>query len=145
MYQDLYEKTKIIFRRDTSIRFYDEAMSIYLQTDTSGIGLGARLLWVRYGMNCGHYQMPDNAVLQPNAFASKSLLSVECHYSDKEWMALVILHGLEKLHYYCLTGEVCILTNHEPLLAKLSKDVAMLSQWLKCIIPSIHQYRVHII
>ena len=41
--------------------------------------------------------------------------------------------------------KVCIITDHKPLVAIHSKDVAMLSQWLQCIMLGIHQYGVCII
>ena len=34
--------------------FYDAAAPLYLETNISGIGLGARLSHVRDGMNCMH-------------------------------------------------------------------------------------------
>ena len=41
--------------------------------------------------------------------------------------------------------EMCVITNHKPLVAISSIDVAMLSQWLQSIMLQIHQYRVYII
>ena len=50
---------------------------LYLEADASWIGLRARLLEVSAGMNCGHDEIPDNVVLWPIAFVSKSFSSVE--------------------------------------------------------------------
>ena len=41
MYQDLYEKVKTIVKRDTYMKFYDEARPLYLETGVTGIRLGA--------------------------------------------------------------------------------------------------------
>ena len=41
--------------------------------------------------------------------------------------------------------EVCIITDHRPLVAIVRKDVAMLPLWLQFIILGIHHNRVHII
>ena len=53
MYQDLYDREKIV-KKDASMKFYDAARYLYLETDTSGIVLGAKLLWVRDGMTPPH-------------------------------------------------------------------------------------------
>ena len=68
------------------------ARLLYPETDTSHIGIGTRLLQVRDDMNCGHDGVLHNVVLQPIAFASKSLLSTEWHYSSTKCEAPGILH-----------------------------------------------------
>ena len=86
----------------------------YLATNTSRIGFGAGILQVRDGMNCRHDKILNNVFLQPTAFASKSLSSVQQCYSNIEHEALGILDGLEKLYHYCFAMKVCIITNHKP-------------------------------
>ena len=122
-YQDLYVKVKTIVKKDACMKFYDAAR------DASGIGHGVRLLQVRDGMNWGHDKIPGNAILQPIVFPTKSLSSVEWCYSNIECKALGILHGLVRFNHYCFLREVCIITDHKPLVAILSKDFTMLSQW----------------
>ena len=63
MYQDLYEKAKAIIKGDAYMKFYDVARPLHLETNSSGIGLGARLLQEWDGMNCGHDEIPDNTIL----------------------------------------------------------------------------------
>ena len=70
------QRAKKIVKKDAYMKFYVVAKPLYLDTGTSGISLGARLLQVD-GMNCGCDEIPDNAMLCPTAFASKSLLSIE--------------------------------------------------------------------
>ena len=89
--------------------------------------------------------VPDNTILCPIAFASKSLTGAEHRYSNIEREALGILHGLEKFHHYCFGREVIVITDHKPLVAIFKKDVATLSQHIQCILLKIHQYRVQII
>ena len=48
-------------------------------------------------------------------------------------------------HYYCFAKEVYIITDHKLLVAMISKDVAMLLQWLQSIMLFIHQYTIHIL
>ena len=47
----MYDKAKIL-KKDASMSFYDVARPLYLETNASGIGLGAGFLQVRDGMNC---------------------------------------------------------------------------------------------
>ena len=46
MYQDLYDRAKIIIKKDTCVKFSDASRPLYLKTDASGVSLGGRLLEV---------------------------------------------------------------------------------------------------
>ena len=127
------------------MKFYDDPKPLYLETDASGIGLGAALLQHRYNMGCQRDTAPDNINLHPITFASKSLTGAEQRYNNIECKALGILHGLEKFHYYCLGREVLVITDHKLLVSIFKKDIATLSQRIQCILLKIHQYRVQII
>ena len=59
------------------MKYYDVRKPLYLETDTSKVGLGTTLLQVRDNLNCGYDKVPDNAMLKPITFASKSLSSTE--------------------------------------------------------------------
>ena len=66
-----------------------------LGTDASGVRLVAALLQTQEGTTCQTDMVPDNIILHPIAFASKSLTGAECRYSHIEREALGILHGLK--------------------------------------------------
>ena len=100
-FQSIYDKTKSLLKTDACMKFYDETKPLYLETDASGVGLGANLLQTRDGA-------PDNTILQPIAFTSKSLTSTEHRYSNIERKALCILHGLKKIHHYCFARDVSV-------------------------------------
>ena len=51
--------------------FVAASRPLYLETDASGVGLGAGLLQVRCGMNCEHGEIADNTILCPVVFNSK--------------------------------------------------------------------------
>ena len=84
MYQDLYDKVKKLITKDACMKFYNVLKPLYLEMDASGIGLGAGLFQVREGMNCGHEKVQDNVTLFRIVFASKSLTSMDCWYSNIE-------------------------------------------------------------
>ena len=83
------------------MKFYDNSKLLYLETDASGVGLGAALLQLHDNMACQKGVAPQNITLHPITFASKSLTGMEQRYSNIKWEALGILHGLEKIHHYC--------------------------------------------
>ena len=63
MYQDLDEKGKTTFKRHVCMKLYDAARPLYLEADTSRLGLGARMLQMWDSMICGHDDILLNAML----------------------------------------------------------------------------------
>ena len=143
-YQKLFERAKSIIKAETCMTFYDGTKPPYLETDASVVGLGDTLLQTRNGTGCPRDTAPDNNILHPIAFASKSLSSAEKRYSSIEREALDILCGLEKFHHYSFAREARIITDHKLLVAIFKKDMTTLSQRLQQILLRIHQYRVKI-
>ena len=143
-YQALFNKEKLLIKSDMCMRFYDDIKLLYLETNTSRVGLDAALLQTHEGTSGQKDMVPNNIMLCPIVFASKSLTGTECRYSNIEREALGILHGLEKFHHYCFAREVHIITDHKPWVAIFKNDVAMLLQCIQCILLKIHQYRVQL-
>ena len=83
------KKQRRYSKKDAWMKFYRVAWPLYLETNASGIGLRARLLQKRDGMNWRCDEIPDNAILHPTAFASKSLFSAEWHGTT----AILLLWG----------------------------------------------------
>ena len=104
------------------MKFYNQAQPLYLGTDAHGVRLGTALIPTRSGTSYPRDKVPDNSILRPIMFASKSLLSVERRYSNIESRALCILYRLMKFHHYCFVREVSIITDHKPLVAIFKKD-----------------------
>ena len=144
-YQQLFGNVKLLIKADVCMKFYDDTKPLYLETDASRIGLEAALLQLCNDTNCQKGTAPDNTILHPITFASKSLTGAEWRYSNIECKALGILLGLEKFHHYCFSREILIITDHKPLISMLKKDVTTLLQCMQCIMLKIHQYRVQII
>ena len=56
---------------------YDKTKPFSLETDTSGVGLGAALLETRSDTICPKDEAQDNSIFRPITFVSKSLSSAE--------------------------------------------------------------------
>ena len=110
------------------MKLYDDTKPLYLETDASGVGLGTALLQTWDGITCQKDMVPDNTILHPIAFASKSLSDAEHRYSKIEREALGILCRLKKFHHYCFVRKVYVITDHKPLVSTFKKDVETLSQ-----------------
>ena len=82
-YQALFNKANLLIISGMFMKFYD-AKLLYLETDVSGVGLGAALLQMHKGTTCKKDTVPDNTILQPNAFVSKSLTGAKHRYSNIE-------------------------------------------------------------
>ena len=76
-YQQLFDKAKSLIKVKMCMKFYDDTKPLYLRTDVSGVGLGAALLQLWDNTNCLKDAAPDNTILCPIAFASKSLTGAE--------------------------------------------------------------------
>ena len=113
-YQQLFDRAKSLIEAEMCMKFYDDTKPLYLETDASGVGLGVVLLQLRDNTNCPKDTAPDNPILCPIAFVSKSLTCAEQRYSNIKCEALGILDSLEKLHHYCFGREVHVITDHKP-------------------------------
>ena len=67
-YQKLFDKAESIIKEDVCMQFYDKTQPLYLETDTSGVRLGAALLQTRYGTSCPRDKAPNNSILRSMAF-----------------------------------------------------------------------------
>ena len=116
-YKNLFNKAKLLINDDVCMKLYGETQPLCLETDVSGIGLGASLLHARDGTKCSKDIVPAKSMLRPIESESKSLTSTERRYSNSEREALGILHGLERFCHHCFAREVSIITDHKPLVA----------------------------
>ena len=83
-YQQLFNKAKLLMKVEVCMKFFDDTKLLYLETDASGVGLGAALLQVCNNMTCQKGMAPDNTILWPITFARKSLTGAEQRYSNIE-------------------------------------------------------------
>ena len=66
------------------MKSYDGTEPHYLETDASRVGLGVALLQLHEGTSCQKDMVPNNTILHPTAFASKSLTGADHTYSNIE-------------------------------------------------------------
>ena len=117
----MFEEAKAIIKEDACMKFYNETKLLYIETDTSGVKLRAALLQTRDNMSCHRDEVPDNSILRPIAFTSKSLTGAGKRYNNIETEALGIPCGLEKFHHYCFAMEESIIMDHKPFITILKK------------------------
>ena len=75
MYKEMYEGAKSLAKEDTCMKYYNFRKPLYLEIDAPRECLVAIVLQVRDYLSGRYDEVPDNAMLQPIAFASKSLSS----------------------------------------------------------------------
>ena len=83
-YQELFTKAKSLIKADMCMKFHNDTKPLYLEAGVSRVGLGAALLQLHEGAMCQKDVVPDNTILCPIAFASKSLTGAECRYTNIE-------------------------------------------------------------
>lgn len=98
----------------------DFAKEFHLQTDASGLGLGAEL-----------FQMNSDHSRQTIAFASRTLTSAERIYSITELELLSIVFACDKLCVFLLGYPVNVISDHQALvfLFRCRLRNAWLSRW----------------
>ena len=93
------------------MKLSDETKPLYIETEASGVGLGATPLQTISSKRCPRDEILDNTILRPITFVSKSLSSMEKRNSNIEREMLSLLYGLKKFHHYCFAREVSIITD----------------------------------
>ena len=75
--KEAYDKAKAVIKEDTCIKYHNKTGPLHLETDLSGVRLGAELLQVRDGMNCPQDGTPHSSTLRLTAFTIKGLSSTK--------------------------------------------------------------------
>ena len=76
-YQQLFDNAKSLIKTEVCMKFDNDTKVLYLETDASGVNLGAALLQLCNNMACQKGITLDNTILHPIAFASNSLTGAE--------------------------------------------------------------------
>ena len=109
VHYDAFRQLKQLLISAPVLAFPDFARDFILETDTSGMGLGAILA-----------QADEDGMVHPIAYASRTLQQHEKNYAITELEALGIVWAVKHFHHY-LYGHHCeVYTDHEPLMALLN-------------------------
>ena len=81
---------------------------------------------------------------QPVFYASRTLIDIECRYSNIERELLGVVFGLERLHHYTFGKPITVETDHQPLTSIWKKTIGTSSPRLQRLLLRLAQYDVHI-
>ena len=73
-------------------------------------------------------EIPGKLVFRAIVFTSKILSMPERKHSNLKEEALSNLHELKKIHHYCFSREVRVITHYKSLIALFQKDVSLCHQ-----------------
>ena len=117
-----FNRLKSKISNDCLIHFYDTKKPVFIECDSSGVGIGAVLLQP----DSDRVESDKNGIpcnLRPVAYASKSLTEAECRYANIEHELLAVLFSVEHFKHFVYAGDVTIITDHKPLLAVFKKCI----------------------
>ena len=111
-HQRCFDGLKHLVTTKSCLQYFSVAKTPILQTDASLLGLGAALL-----------QENESGVVQPVAYASKSLSGAEKRYACIEHELLAIVFGTQRFHTYLYGRRFRVITDHIPLVAIVQKGL----------------------
>lgn len=103
--QNSFLKMKEALDKHRVLKLPDVGKPFILQTDASGIGIGAALLQI----------FDEGEEPKPIAFWSRKLKSAETRYATIEKECLAIIEGVKKFHTYLYGATFTLETDHQPL------------------------------
>lgn len=117
--QQAFRQLSSAIAETAQLRLPDLTRPFVVQTDASDLGLGAVLL------------QEYDGVLQPLAFASRSLIPAERNYSVTEKECLAIVFALRKFDVYLDGTKFVVQTDHSALswLMRLREPAGRLARW----------------
>ncbi|XP_064215678.1 retrovirus-related Pol polyprotein from transposon 297 [Tribolium castaneum] len=102
--QEAFDRVKDLFLEAVLLHYPDLNKIFYVQTDSSGYGLGAEL-----------YQIQEDGSRGVIAFASRSLKGPELNYTTTEKELLGVIFALHKFRIYIQATKIIIRTDHQAL------------------------------
>lgn len=121
-----FEELKSSISAETTLAYYNPQKELVLETDASGIGLGATI-------------KQDG---RPIAFASKALSDTEKRYATIEKECLAVVFGCKKFHHYIYARPVTVHTDHKPLPAIFKKNISSAPTRLQRLVHELTRYNI---
>ena len=132
-----FSQVKEAIWKDITLRFFDADLPLYIEVDASKKGIGAVMLQPdKSTKNTSNDAIPNN--LRPVSYASKTLSSAECNYSNIECELLGVVFSVLHFKHFMYGHQVHIITDHKPLVSLFKKSLCSalprLSRMLLCVI-----------
>ena len=102
--EEAFRRLKELVSSSKVVAHFNQSLDTALIVDAGKVGLGAILV-----------QTQEDNTVKPVSFASKTLTSQECKYSQTEKEALAVIWACEKFHIFLYGKQFDILTDHQPL------------------------------
>ena len=109
-----YEMLRKMLASKRVLMFYNDGLPLILETDASGVGLGAVM-----SHRC------VNGDVRPVEYISKTLTKSEKNYSQIEKEALSIIWAVKRLYLYLYGRQFELVTDHKPLTTILNEHQGM--------------------
>jgi hypothetical protein len=110
-HQKEWESLKEFIAKDCNLAFFDSSKPIKLSNDASKGGLGCCLLIFTDGC------------WKPVAYASRGMTRCERNYAQIEKELLAVVFACERFHNYIYGLDVCVETDHQPLISVFKKTL----------------------
>ena len=107
--EDAFERLKLLLTTAPVLAFPDFSCDFHLETDASGLGLGAVLS-----------QEQADGTIRPIAYASRTLQSYERNYAATEMEALGVVWAVRHFRQYLYAHRCHVHTDHEALKSLLN-------------------------
>ena len=117
------------------LQYYRPELDLFLETDASSMAIGMALL---------QSETDERSSLYPIAYGSKPLTDAETHYANIERELLVVVGGLEKIHYFTFGHPVQILTDHKPLVSISKKSLVSAPPRLQHLLLHLNSYNAEL-
>ena len=132
-----FSQVKEAICKDITLRFFDADLPLYIEVDASKKGIGAVMLQPdKNTKNTSNDAIPNN--LRPVSYASKTLSSAECNYSNIEHELLGVVFSVLHFKHFMYGHQVHIITDHKPLVSLFKNSLCSasprLSRMLLCVI-----------
>ena len=117
-----FSQVKEAIWKDITLRFFDADLPLYIEVDASKKGIGAVMLQPdKSTKNTSNDAIPNN--LRPVSYASKTLSSAECNYSNIECELLGVVFSVLHFKHFTYGHQVHIITDHKPLVSLFKKSL----------------------